>query len=512
MGFWDSPIGRISWEAGKKADDFGRWVSGRPSREEERRVDDAQRRGNEERDRLHRENRRYQDEVEGYDPPSITSRDNWASWEHRRIYDMTQQTLKSGDLHEVARVWEQIGSQLTEAAGDFKRSLPNAINGRWEGNAAQAAIAAGEPISQWAEQMAAASQLTGNKLREAATAAEQTKNMVPPPKEHDWKRNLVVGIGTMGTGVVADAAEQAQEREQAKAEAVNVMNSVYSQVYQQVDGSVPAFTPPTDPSNPGEPSRPPTPPPPPGGRADPPPGQPGGRPSDGSYPGGGYRTDPPPPVSPPPPPPGQHVQPPPGPGGDSGQQWRVDRPPAQVDPAQVTPTPAPTPPPGNWSPPNTGVPGGGLGGGGGPVGGFVPGYGGGSGGTVGPGGMRGSGAGAGGFRAGSPGGGSGGFGPRGGGAFGPGAGGAGSPGAGGSTALGPGRGSGVGGFGPTGSVAGGAASTGRPGTSGTGAAGVGAGAGRGQGGEDAEHQRPSYLVETDDIYDLPRVAPPVIGE
>ncbi|MGH3367103.1 MAG: hypothetical protein ACRDOY_07865, partial [Nocardioidaceae bacterium] len=61
----------------------------------------------------------------------------------------------------------------------------------------------------------------------------------------------------------------------------------------------------------------------------------------------------------------------------------------------------------------------------------------------------------------------------------------------------------------SGSGAGGAA--GRGGVSGVPLA--GAGAGRGQGGEDDEHRRPSYLIDTDDIFgDGRRVAPPVIGE
>jgi hypothetical protein len=44
---------------------------------------------------------------------------------------------------------------------------------------------------------------------------------------------------------------------------------------------------------------------------------------------------------------------------------------------------------------------------------------------------------------------------------------------------------------------------------------MGAGAGRGRGGEDAEHQRPGYLIELDEnaiVGKLDRVAPPVIGE
>lgn len=40
-----------------------------------------------------------------------------------------------------------------------------------------------------------------------------------------------------------------------------------------------------------------------------------------------------------------------------------------------------------------------------------------------------------------------------------------------------------------------------------------AGGARGQGSDESEHRRPSYLVETEDIWgDGRRVAPPVIGE
>ncbi|HEX2297926.1 MAG TPA: hypothetical protein VHH34_05315 [Pseudonocardiaceae bacterium] len=60
------------------------------------------------------------------------------------------------------------------------------------------------------------------------------------------------------------------------------------------------------------------------------------------------------------------------------------------------------------------------------------------------------------------------------------------------------------------------AAAGAAGRGGAGASGVplaGAGAGRGRGGEDDEHRRPSYLVDTDDIFgDGRKVAPPVIGE
>ena len=46
-----------------------------------------------------------------------------------------------------------------------------------------------------------------------------------------------------------------------------------------------------------------------------------------------------------------------------------------------------------------------------------------------------------------------------------------------------------------------------------GAGGLPVGAGHGRGGEDREHRRPTYLVESEDVWGDGRlVAPPVIGE
>ncbi|MGO1049686.1 hypothetical protein [Crossiella sp. CA198] len=70
---------------------------------------------------------------------------------------------------------------------------------------------------------------------------------------------------------------------------------------------------------------------------------------------------------------------------------------------------------------------------------------------------------------------------------------------------------GVGGFGPTG-TAGAAATAGRPGAPGMGAGPMGGGAGA-RGEEDKEHQRPDWLVESEEFWGIDGyVAPPVIGE
>ncbi|RBM19274.1 hypothetical protein DI005_16455 [Prauserella sp. PE36] len=101
------------------------------------------------------------------------------------------------------------------------------------------------------------------------------------------------------------------------------------------------------------------------------------------------------------------------------------------------------------------------------------------------------------------------------GGFGPG----GSAGAGGAPGAGAASGAASGpakpGMGPMGGGAAAPGAAAAAGRGGMGAAGMGAGSGRGQGSEDAEHQRPTYLVEgdPDEVFGTDqRTAPPVIGE
>ncbi|WP_019855529.1 hypothetical protein [Actinopolyspora mortivallis] len=90
------------------------------------------------------------------------------------------------------------------------------------------------------------------------------------------------------------------------------------------------------------------------------------------------------------------------------------------------------------------------------------------------------------------------------------------PGGAGRGELAPGGRSGVGGFGPKGSggAAPGGAAVGQPAGRGGMRGMPMAGAGKQGEGQDEEHERPGWLVETEDVFtnDMQRVAPPVIGE
>ncbi|MEB3368778.1 hypothetical protein [Saccharopolyspora mangrovi] len=251
-------------------------------------------------------------------------------------------------------------------------------------------------------------------------------------------------------GGLVDGAMQMREQQEANQQARAVAEQIYAAGYQDVDASTPTLPPPVNPLAP--------PPPPPGGET---PGGPGTGTGSGSGSGSGSGYS------------GSAV------GGGSGGGHSGSSP-AQSSSQWASPSPT-GPGAGGGTPP--GMNPGPNGPSAGFVGGMPPGAGAGAGrGAGGMGGARGAGAGMG--------------------AGGKAGGGMGAGGRAGMGGLGAGAGAGAAGAG-----AGGRGAAGAPG--------AGAGAGqRGQGGEDDEHERPSWLEEQEDIWmdDMPKTAPPVFGE
>ncbi len=502
MGLW----GTISDTAQDvKAGLFGGETSAQEEARE--RSEAAQEHGVEERERLAQENRSLQSDVGEYDPASISTCENWAGYSHRELYDRNQK-LNEGTANETAESWSGLAGALREIGGSYATGLQQKVRGGWEGEAADQAAAVGEPLSRWMDSSSDAFELTGNKVREAASAAGQTKQMVPEPEGHNYARTAAnVGAGAvvpfMGPALAGnDAVSQMRERQEAERGAQETMGRVLGSTYNNVDSQMPAYQ-----DIHGNPTPPPPPPPPASITPPPPPVDPGtaggsGVGSSGGAAGvqGGSAV-------------GTGPNLPGGPAGSSSA-WV----PGGSGGSGAAGSPIGQGPGGPGGPGGSGGPGG--------AGGVFP-PGGGPGGGRGPGGA-GAGRGAGGpGGAGRAGGGAGGAGRVGGGAAG-GAGGAGraggvgggaAGGASGSGQLGAGGRAGVGGMGGGAGGAGGAAggasggaAGGAAGRGGMGGAMGGAGA-RGQGGDDAEHDRPSWLEEQDDIWldDMPKTAPPVFG-
>ncbi|GAA3366061.1 PPE domain-containing protein [Saccharopolyspora gregorii] len=414
-------------------------------------------------------------DVQGFDKPAITQCVNWGGFDHAQIYSTNQDSIDQGKVGEVAQVWIEFAKELRGRGENYATDVQRIVEGGWEGEAANTAKEVGKPASDWMRASADAFEVTGNNLNAAGEAAGQARNMVDQPDGYSVGRGVAASIPFGPAGAGLDALGQMEEREQAEKAAQETMGRVYSPTLTQVDSNMPQYTGPD-----GSTKEPPAATQPAGTDWGTGPGANGVGPGTGGGIGGGTGG---------------------GVGGGIG---------------------------------GGGLPGGGYGSGG--TGGFGggagsypgspsgsgsqwsgPAYGPGTGGVPGgPGGLGsgGSGAGAGGGLAGGIGGlGAGGAGGAGRGAGGLGAGGGAGRGV-GTSGVGAGGRAGVGG---TGAGAGAGAAGGARGA-GAGRGGMGGGMGgagqRGQSGEDAEHERPSWLEEHDDIWmnDMPKTAPPVLGE
>lgn len=404
---------------------------------------------------------------------------------HEQLKTMVD-AARPESANQVGEAWTRLGNRMMDF-GNALSSTANSSQAQWRGTAGNAARTALTQLAGWSGQTGQGLQFTSTNLRtqsDAASTAQTMPDPVPYEPEVYYRQMLQTNDPAQWAAIAQDAREQYDLHVAAWNEAIDKTNT-YAETLRTTDSTMPAFAPPPTFGGGGgidEPG-----PRPPGGGVNPPGG--GVPPGGGGLPPGGVT------------PPGFGTPPiGPGPGGR----------PLVPTPTPPTSTP-PTGPgyPGGPRPGGPGYPGGpgqngpGLPGGPGFPGGPRPG------GPGGPGGRPGFGPGAG--LGGRPG--AGGFGP--GGSGGTGAGGAGA-GAGAGLRGGPG---GLGGPGL------GGAGTGVAGEGAAGRGGAGAGAGRGgaggfplggagaQGEEDKEHKRPSYLVESEDVWgDGTLVAPPVIGE
>lgn len=432
---------------------------------------------------------------------------NWMAIPHEKLYDDIHSGRGAAANEGALSSYEEIGALFAEVQDDIARGI-SMIRGGYEGDGSDAAQNAISGLEAWTADAQTGASLAGQNVQTQTDGYVQAKNSMPEPVTYNgWQTAGATVADVLIGGPVVREYLEAQQRE-AHMQAAQVMGG-YDATAGSAALSMPTFVPPAPTTV---------------QVAEPSPGQSpvgalagsvtqaGGFAGGGGSGGGGGAT----PVS--------------TFGGMTGGAGAGS--PSRYSPGAGGGVPAGGAPAAGTGPARSGPGAGGATGGSGP-GRSGPGAGGAGEVPFVPGGYRtgagGSGSGAG--RAGGPyrpgaGGAAGagryggaggtlgrGFGPSGSGA-GEGFGGRGAGSGGGGLGRGPAFGAGAAGMADDmapGRGAGGAGAGGR-GFGGAVAPFMG-GAGRGRGGDDIEHQRPSYLVETDDIWgDGRKVAPPVIGE
>lgn len=152
---------------------------------------------------------------------------NWDAWGHQAIRDMLDNTVEPETIHAAVDAWKQKTEAGKEHVVTATSKLNSIVSGGWQGESADAALAALGPINTWVGTLERETKRTSKLLGNSGEAVAQAKRDVPPVLEHDMARTLM--SLPLGPGVsYLDARAQEQAQEEARRQAVHVMKSVYS--------------------------------------------------------------------------------------------------------------------------------------------------------------------------------------------------------------------------------------------------------------------------------------------
>ncbi len=152
---------------------------------------------------------------------------NWDAWGHQAIRDMLDNTVEPETIDRGVQAWADKTEAGKEHVVTATSKLNSIVSGGWQGESADAAVAALGPINTWVGTLERETQRTSELLESSGDAVAQAKRDVPPPIEHNMARTLMAL--PLGPGVsYLDARAQEQAQEEARRQAVHVMKSVYS--------------------------------------------------------------------------------------------------------------------------------------------------------------------------------------------------------------------------------------------------------------------------------------------
>jgi len=173
---------------------------------------------------------------------------NWAAWGHQEICSMLDISVDPGDIGDAARAWSDQARNDADIVTGLARDLQQIVSGGWRGASAEAAITALGPINDWVASVARVGDHTTALMDASGFSAGQAKAAVPPAISHDWGQSLRSFALAGPVGVVIDAVAQDQAQSEAHAEAVRIMNNVYSAPINDHRTEVPIYPQLTDPT------------------------------------------------------------------------------------------------------------------------------------------------------------------------------------------------------------------------------------------------------------------------
>ena len=171
------------------------------------------------------------------DPPYITTMESFEGWQHSEIYAKTRD-MDPSIIGDLAQACHAIVGSLPIGFGFAL--LKNTIAERWEGAAADAALAATDTLAGASDQLTSGVQAIGVKLDILSSAAQDVKNSIPAPMSEQPLSLLPL------TPSAAEAQEAA--RDAAREEAIRKLQNIYVPNYQDVGTNVPVLPAPHSPN------------------------------------------------------------------------------------------------------------------------------------------------------------------------------------------------------------------------------------------------------------------------
>ncbi|MBK1784360.1 hypothetical protein JHE00_08465 [Prauserella sp. ASG 168] len=166
--------------------------------------------------------------VEGLQPSGA----NYPGVEHQEMSRYVTENLDAGQITEVSTAYHELHSMFSEFATQLKDAVGKSQH-EWEGSAADQAHGYFDSLSTWADGNSSNAQLASEVMYQQSEAATTAKNSMPEEVPFDWKTEMAKWGGNPFTMVdsMNSSIETYQRNQEAHSEAARVMTQYDNDLY-----------------------------------------------------------------------------------------------------------------------------------------------------------------------------------------------------------------------------------------------------------------------------------------
>ncbi|MGH3829895.1 MAG: hypothetical protein ACRDRS_05495 [Pseudonocardiaceae bacterium] len=180
-------------------------------------------------------------------PVSPIPRTNAAAHDHLELKNMIEMS-NPGQAQELGQLWNSLGNEIMDFGANLQSTAANS-KAIWGGQAGDGARAALSALATWSQHTGQGVQFMGTTVRTQAEAAHAAKTsmpepLVPPynPAQYQDQVNSTSDPAEWAR-IMGDSYQQANQQHANYAEAIRVVDA-YSTSLRETNAAMPAFTPP----------------------------------------------------------------------------------------------------------------------------------------------------------------------------------------------------------------------------------------------------------------------------